>query len=97
VTTPNSPLDKSPLEERDVLAAHEDLRFLGSGVDDTIETVEAQLEAKSARELRAMVVAKILAERFELCMRHHRPQDGLGAINAYERFAGHLGLGIEEE
>jgi len=91
-------LDKSPLEDRDLVDAHERLGHLGWDLD-TVEQAEAELEATSPRELRAMIVEKLRQERFEMYTRNQEPDPrphppvDQARIEAYERWAGHLGLG----
>jgi hypothetical protein len=98
VTTQNAldissrPDDTRRLEERDILAAAETFKHLAWDLD-TVEQVEAALEPMSPRELRAMVVARMLDERFAVHTHVPNPTHDPAPIEAYERFAGHLGLG----
>jgi hypothetical protein len=95
------PDDTSRLEEADLLKAYEELAHLRGNLADVTE-VEAALQRLPARELRAMVVATIKDQRFEIHTRHLR-HDGnpgdMASLAAFDRWAGHLGLGshLEED
>lgn len=89
-------LDKiePPFAEAEILAAEELLRHLVWELD-TVGAVEAELQTKAPRELRAIAVAVARQQRFEMHLGDARPTD-VGAGEAYERWAGHLGLGQVE-
>jgi hypothetical protein len=84
--------DTTRLERHDLDQATETLTHLVWDLDSAT-AVEAELCTKSPRELRAMIVEKLRRDRFDLHTRHSAPTYDVGGIEAYERWAGHLGLG----